>query len=212
MAAPWARGAQCRIVGRLHGSEVINVFHLATNTVVLDGGPLDDLLLQLAVAMLACAVDTLLPAVTQDYTLVQCDAQTIFPSRSDPVIATAPANSVGALGPTSVSFAASLVNIRTGGGGRRGRGKKFLPPPGEAQIANSLMDNPTLTLLTAFLECLAGKFTGAAPTTDWVLGVYSKTTDDAVGGTFDNSFRPATQLSPVAELATMHSRKVGVGA
>src|SRR5690242_9991744 len=117
MAAPWAAGAECRIVGNLHGSQCINVFHFATNTVINDDDNLDDLLLQLAQAMLECAVETLLPAVTSDYTLVHVDAKRIAPVRSDPMIATAPAGSVGQRGPTSVSFAASLMNIRTGGGG-----------------------------------------------------------------------------------------------
>ena len=211
MPAPWSGVAQCRIVGRLHGSECVNVFHLATNTVINDGNQLD-LLLALATAMLACAIEKLLPAVTQDYTLVQVDAKLLHPTESDPVIATAPANSVGALGPVSASFIASLVNIRTGGGGRRGRGKKFLPPPGEAQSANSVMDNPTLVLLTEFLLCVAGKFTGAGATEAWRLGVMSFTRKKELGGTFDNSFREATQLSPTQTLAVMRSRKLGHGA
>lgn len=211
MAAPWARGAQARIVGQIQGQDCINVLHFATNEVVNDGGPLDALLLQLAVGMLDCAVQTLLPAVTSDYTLIHCDARAIVPAPSDPVIATAPANSVGELSATSVSFAASLVNIRTGGGGRRGRGKMFLPPPGEAEVVSSSMDNPTLVALTAFLTCLAGKFTGANPSTPWRLGVYSRTNDAAITGTFDNSFREATQLSPSANLAIMSSRKKTLG-
>lgn len=211
MAAPWARGAEGRIVGKLHGQDCINVFHFATNNVVNDGGPLDDLLLQLAVAMVDCAFQTLLPAVTQDYRLVQCDARAIFPTKTDPVIQTAPANATGTLTSTSVSFAASLVNIRTGGGGRRGRGRKFFPPPGEENITNGLIDNPTLAALTAFLNCMAGKFTGLNPSTMWRLGVYSRTNDLAVGGDFNNSFREATQLSPSATLAVLSSRKIGHG-
>lgn len=212
MPAPWSGGAECRIVGRLHGGACINVFHLATNEVINDQSNLDDLLLQLAQAMLECAVDTLLPAVTSDYELVQCDAKRIFPVQSDPIVATAPPNSVGQRGPTSVSFAASLVNLRTGGGGRRGRGKKFLPPPGEADISTSEIDNATLLLIAAFLTCLAGKFLGANPSTFWILGIYSKTTDKELGHDFNDSFRIVTSLNPVAQLATMHSRKVGVGA
>lgn len=211
MPAPWARGAEVRVIGTLQGQQCINVWHFATNTVVNDGGPLDDLLIQLAIALLDCYIEVLLPAVTSDYTLVSAEARTIAPTRSDPVVSTAAAGQVGQLGPTSVSFASVLVNVRTGGGGRRGRGKKYLPPPGEAQIANSLIDEPTHNLFEQFLLCVAGKFTGANPTTDWVLGVYSKKNDDEIGGTFDSSFRPATQLTPSQALARMGSRKVGKG-
>ena len=211
MPAPWARGAICRVVGKVHGQDCINVWTLGTNTVVLDGGPLDALLLQLATAMLQCAVDVLLPAVSSDYTLIQCDARAIYPTASDPVIATAPANSIGQLGPCSVSFAASLVNIRTGNGGRRGRGKKFLPPPGEAQTTNGSMDNPTLVLLTQYLACVAGKFVGAGKTEQWDLGVLSIADAGSPPANFDLGFRVATQLSPVALLARAGRRKIGKG-
>lgn len=211
MPAPWTAGAQGRIKGELHGSQTINVMNFATNSVILDQGALDTILLQLAEALLECAIDTLLPAVSVDWRLVQCDARRISPNPSDPIVATAPANSVGQLGVTSVSFAASLVHLRTGGGGRRGRGRLFLPPPGEAQIANSSMDAGTQALIAAFLLCLADKFLGVAHTTDWFLGVYSRTADAAAGGTFDNSFREVTSLNPVADLAVMRSRRKGMG-
>lgn len=212
MAAPWSAGAECRIVGELHGSQCINVFHLATNVVANDTGQLDTILQHLAEAMLECAIQALLPAVTSDYTLKHVDARRIAPTVSDPFIATAPANSVGERGPTSVSFAASLLNMRTGIGGRRGRGRKFLPPPGEADITASAMDNATLLLLTAFATCVATKFMGANASTEWLLGVYSKTDDNAVNGTFDNSFRLVTSLNPVADIALLSSRRKGRGA
>jgi hypothetical protein len=212
MAAPWARGAECRIIGELHGQQTVNVLHFATNEVVSDPSSLDTLLLTLAEAMLACVIETLLPAVSIDWKAVKVDAKAIYPTPSDPVIATADAGSVGELGVTSVSFASSLVTLRTGTGVRRGRGRIFLPPPGEAQVTASAIDPGTLTLITAFCTCVAGKFLGASPTTDWRLGVLSRKDLSGVGGNFDNSFRIVTQLSPVADLAVMRSRRKGHGA
>ncbi|HKY46331.1 MAG TPA: hypothetical protein VJM50_24775 [Pyrinomonadaceae bacterium] len=211
MAAPWARGAIVRIVGRLHGAETVNVFTMATNTVVNDGPNLDQLLLDLAVAMRECVTEFLLPAVTSDWTFIQCDARAIHPTPSDPVVASALTGSVGERGPTSVSFAASLVNIRTGIGGRRGRGRKFLPPPGEADMTASGLDDATLVLIAAFLACVAEKFIGASATAPWKIGVLSRTSMNSIGGTFDNSFREATQLSPVKLTSLLSSRKVGKG-
>lgn len=211
MPPPWASVAECRIVGEMHGQQTVNVFHLATNTVVADPPALNALLDQLAAAMLECAIDALLPAVTLDWKLVQCDAKTLSPAVSDPVIATAPADSVGVRGVTNVSFAASLINMRTGIGGRRGRGRKFLPPAGDADIAQSAVDNDVLVLLAAFAACVAGKFMGAGKTTDWDLGILSRTDLHAAGGTFDNSFRIVTQLSAKADVAVLRSRKKGHG-
>lgn len=212
MPAPWVAGAEARIVGELHGQQCINVFHFATNEQILDEGALDTILLALATGLLQCAVEKLLPAVTSDYKLIQCDAKRIAPAPSDPIIATAEAGAVGTRGPTSVSFAASLINKRTGGGGRRGRGRMFLPPAGEADITASAIDNATLLLLTEFATCLAQKFLGVGATTPWRLGVYSRTNDIATGGTFDNSFREVTSLNPVADVAKIGSRRKGRGA
>lgn len=206
----WVAGAEARIIGRIHGQDCINVFHFGTNNEILDQTGLDQLLSQLATALADCVRTTLLPAVTQDYTFIGCDAKRIHPAVSDPVVATADAGEIGLRGPTSVSFAASLVNLRTGGGGRRGRGKKFLPPPGEADIATSSLDPAVTALLVQFCVCLAGKFLENA-TTPWRLVVYSKTNDAELGGNFDNSTRVVTQLSPSVNLAVMRSRKVHLG-
>lgn len=212
MAAPWVAGAQARIIGEIHGQQTVNVMHFATNDQINDQGDLDTLLLQLAEAMLECVIDTLLPAVSIDWKAVRCDAKRIYPVTSDPILATAPANSVGALGVSSVSFTSSLVSLRTGGEGRRGRGRAFLPPAGEAEIAQSSLDAPTLALIAAFCACVAGKFLGSAPTTAWRLGILSKKKLSEAGGTFDNSFRIVTSLNPVADVACMRSRRKGHGA
>lgn len=212
MAAPWSAGAEVRIIGEMHGSQVVNVFHLATNTVINDDAGRNNLLLQLAIAMLACAVDTLLPAVSSDYTLKSVNARSVHPVPSDEQIAVAEAGAVGQLSPSSTSFISSLINVKTGGGGRRGRGKKFLPPPGETEILNSEMDDPTLNLIFAFIGCVVAKFVGAGATTVWRFGILSHANLKAAGGTFDNSFREATQLVPSKTLAIMGSRKKGVGA
>jgi len=211
MPPPWSAGAQARIIGEIHGQQTVNVMHFATNDVINDQGQLDTLLLALADAMLQCAIDTLLPAVTQDWRLVQCDARRIAPSPSDPIIATAPGGSVGELGETSVSFAASLINIRSGSGGRNGRGRIFLPPPGEAQVQQSAIDGPTLVLLADFLTCVGTQFLGAAPVSNWHLGILSRTELGGVIGNFDNAFHPAVSLNPVANLAVMRSRRKGHG-
>lgn len=211
MPAPWAAGAQARIVGQIHGQETVNVLHFATNTVVNDQGSLDQELLALVQAIRDCVTEFLLPAVTQDWRFVQADAKRIFPAVSDPILATGTPGHIGQLGVTSVSFAASLVNVRTGQGGRSGRGRMFLPPAGEAQTANSLVDDATLVLIAAFLACVASKFMGADPDTNWRLGVLSRKKLTAVGGTFDTAFQIATSLNPVATAAIMSSRKVGKG-
>lgn len=211
MPAPWTAGAQARINGTLHGQQTVNVLNFATNSVILDSGALDTLLLQLAVALLECVESTLLGAVTIDWKAVSVDAKRIYPATSDPIVATADPFSTGTLPTTSVSFASSLLSLRTGAGGRRGRGRIFLPPPGEANILNSGVDSTTLAAIAAFAACVAGKFLGTSPTTDWRLGVLSRVTAGPTLSAFDTGFRQVTSLNPVANMACMRSRKVGHG-
>src|SRR4029450_7440467 len=161
MAAPWARGARVVIKGRIHGQQTNNVLNFATNTVVNDGPNFEALLLALAQAVLACVVDFLLPAISSDWTLEQVTAQAFFPDQSDPVVATPPAGTVGQNTTTNVSFAATLVNLRTGGGGRRGQGKIFLPATGDGNMTNSLVTQTTIDPVVDFLSCVLAKFVGA---------------------------------------------------
>lgn len=211
MPAPWAAGAQARIIGTIHGQQTVNVLHFATNDNIDDPETLDALLLQLVTALKDCVIEFLLPAVTSDWRFVQCDAKRIFPAVGDPILATGTPANVGELSPTSVSFAASLLSIRTGQGGKSGRGRLFLPPAGEAEISQSALDEPTLVLIAAFAACVAGKFMGANKTTNWTLGVFSRKKATGIGGSFNTGFQIATSLNPVANTALLSSRKVGHG-
>jgi hypothetical protein len=172
---------------------------------------LNQVLLNLAEAIRDCVVEFLLPAVTSDWRFVRTDAKEIYPTASDPIIASGTPANVGELSPTSVSFASSLVNFRSGQGGRKGRGRIFLPPAGEAETQNSLIDDPTLVLIAAFTACVAAKFIGAAPESDWHLGILSQKDLSGIGGNFNNSFRVVTSINPSAEVAVMRSRRRGHG-
>lgn len=210
MAAPWARGARVVIKGRIHGQQTNNVLNFATNTVVNDGPEFDLLLLQLAQAVMACVVDQLLPGITLDWTLEQVTAQSFYPAHSDPVVSTPPAGTKGTAGTSNVSFTSTLVNVRTGGGGRRGQGKMFLPPTDDTNISESKIEQPTLDAIVDFLLCIATKFVGAGATTPWRYVIYSRTNDNEIGGTFDNSTREVTQMTPNQIAAKLGSRKLRV--
>lgn len=212
MAAPWAAGARAVIVGEIHGQLTNNVIHFATNTQVNDGPDFETLLLQLATALKECVVETLLPGVSSDWTFKRVEAERIFPTVTDPVVATGAPENVGELGAASVSFESSLITIRTGGGGRRGRGRIFLPPAGEGQTANSAIDTPTLLLLVAFCACMAGKFGTEAGTTPWRIGILSRKNLNGSINNFNAAFRTATQLTPGSDVACMRSRRKGHGA
>lgn len=203
--------AQVRIVGRIHGSITNNVLHFAVSTGSLTDPLIRDLLLALANAVLDCILETLLPAVTQDWQCLRVEAKLMNPV-TDPQFATPETDQFGELGPASVSFASSLINVRTGVGGRRGRGRMFLPPPGEAQTANSVMDAPTQELLVAFLVCIANKFIGGSRTEGPQLALWSRKDSQAAAGSLSAGMREVVQLTPNPTIAVMRSRKLGIGA
>lgn len=211
MPAPWSSGAKLRIVGKLHGQDCINVLHFATNTQINDPTELNQRLQQLVTAMLECLVQLLPAAVTQDYTLSYVEAMQIHPTAGD-VIQQAPAQPVvGQLGPTSVSFAASLVQVRTGFSSRTKRGRIFLPPVGEAQMTNSLIDAAGIDPITAFLVCVAGKFLTNNASSIWRMGVLSRKKVNNAAPAFNDAFTEALTLLPSNVVAKMGSRKVGHG-
>lgn len=211
MPPPWARGAQLRIIGEVHGQATVNVLHMATNQVVNDEAQLNALLLAAVTALKECVVDLLLPAVTSDWKFVKCDGRIVYPVIGDPIEVTGQPENVGELSPTSHSISSSLLKVKTGIGGRTGKGRMFLPPPGESEIAQSTVDGPTLVLIAAFAACLAEKFMGANRTTDWEFGVLSRKLAGVINGDWDAGFRAATSLSPVADLCYMGTRRKGRG-
>jgi len=211
MAAPWAAGVELRIVGSIHGQTTNNVLHFATNTQINDPIQRDALILALLTAMLACVTEQLVGAITSDWTLDHVEGRSLFPTVGDPVIKLPDQPTAGTLSAASVSFAASLISIKTGLGGRRGRGKMFLPPPGEGETTNSIASNATVVQLTNFVNCVVAKFVGQAASEQWRIGVLSR--KDLAGSinNFNNAFREATQLVPQRTLAVMSRRRIGRG-
>lgn len=214
MAAPWAAGAQVRIIGTLHGSITNNVLNFATNTVINDPAQLAQLLTALATAVLQCVAENLLDAVTSDWTFTGVEAREIAPTPSDPVFVPALAGSdQGLKGPTSVSFASAMAKVLTGTGGRSGRGRIFFPPPGEADMTASSIEGAAINDFTAMLNCIIGKFIGAGATEPWRIGVLSRKGMGTPSNpaNFDTSFREAINLVMSTDTAVMSSRRKGRG-
>lgn len=213
MPAPWAAGVRVRIIGKVHNKDCIQVIHFATNTNVFDDPTGLALLKALANAVAQCVVDQLLGAVTSDYTYLRVEATKIAPTISDSVFGDVVGPLNGDLPAQGVGFAAQLGQVRTGGGGRSGRGRNFWPPASEAVATAGNWDAPQLLLLAQFFACIAAKFMGAAPTTEWRLGVLSrkKFGEPPVAANFDIAFREATELLTEPVIAVMGTRKLNRG-
>lgn len=207
----FARILQARLVGNIHGQETVNVLNFGSDEAAADNDALVAILVQLATQILLCVTSQFMSAVTEDWTVSHVETKQLYPTASDPVqVSAAPATN-GNLAPTNVSFAATLVNIRTGGGGRRGRGRIFLPPMGDASITNSVLDDATAGgFLTGFLECMSDKYIGPSKTENQTLGVLSRKAI-ATGTAPLDALRPATTLEANQKVSVLRSRKVGHG-
>jgi hypothetical protein len=210
---PFARYIELRLKGRIHGSQTINVFHFGTDAAAADDAALVALLAQLCVAVIECSVQQLLPAVTEDWFLEGADAKQLFPAVSDPIEVQAAAGSIGTRQAVNTSFESVLMRILTGGGGKRGRGRKFLPPPGDADITQSVLTaGDAANFFAGFIACLVGKFIGAGATTAFRLGVLSQRHLQLTPNDYNGAFRAATQLTIETKITGLRSRKLGVGA
>ena len=202
-----------RIIGQIHGQQTVNVLHFRSLIAdLITPESTNSLLQDLLTAVMECIIDTLLPAVTDDWTFTRAEAQMLFPQASDPIESTAQGQAVGGRAPTNVSFCASLINLRSGLGGRRGRGKMFLPPGGDNDMTNSVLDTDITLLLEAFLLCMFGKFVGPNKTTtfDWCV-LSRKDMEGLTGANAYDASRPIVNAAPNTRLAKIGSRKLGSG-
>ena len=209
---PFAKVIKAKIVGRIHGQETNNIMWFGTDLVGNDVPSIIPILTQLAAHIVDCAVQQLLNGATSDWTFEKMEMQHVHPFLTDPIEVAAPANSVGQRGTVNASFETVLMKITTGLGGKTHRGRNFLPPPGDADLVNSLLiDGPTKDWYTGFVTCLIGKFVGPTASTPFHIGVLSRKWLKDHANDYNGAFTEATFLSVDPRLTHLHSRKVGVG-
>lgn len=212
MAGPFNAGIRARVVGDINGEDCIQVLHFGVLVPWnVDTITVNNRLKELANAIAACIRDTLLPAVTAGYIFRFVECKAIFPNESDFVQDDGPNNLTGDGLGQGVNVASQLVHVKTGQGGRRGRGRNFWPPAGENVATLGEWDPAALALIAAFCACMAGKFMEPNPTTDFRLGVYSPTIDNILGQDFADAFSPAVTLTPSNVISTMGTRRKGKG-
>jgi hypothetical protein len=168
------------------------------------------MLLALAAAVMECIVTVLLPGLSNQITIEGVSAKGIFPQLSDEAFDATGAGAGAIAGGALPSFCAGLVDIKTGSGGRRNRGRMFLPPPLETQVAAGVLDAPGLALYAAFVACIAGKFLGAGGSTVWEIGVLSRKAVSE-GSAINVAFKSATSLTPKSLVSVQRRRKIGTG-
>jgi hypothetical protein len=206
MPAPFPRVVQATVVSKLHDQECNNVLHFGTSD-------LEAILLQLGVAIVTCLVSTFRPMTSDEWVFEKVVLRELHPELSDPVEYIHNVTVQGTGLPTSPSFCANLMQIKTGKGGRSNRGRTYWPGVIENDVTKSRLTDGGMDKFVAFCNCLRDAFIkqGELAEPTWNLGVLSRKKASTPPNTVSSAFVPATALVPQRIVARMGSRKVGVG-
>ncbi len=117
-------------------------------------------------------------------------------------------------GPNTGAFpalCASVIRIRTGLAGRTRRGRIFLSGVSLEWSTAGVLNANGILGYDGFMTRLSAGFMGPNPQSGFQLGVFSRTVYSGLLGTLADAFKPAISLQNPVEIASMRSRKVGVG-
>jgi hypothetical protein len=215
MATPGVQGEIHEVVLKMRqeGQEVLNVLHFRNDTNV------DDMETRLLLALVVCLTTILRPGSGSNFQVVGARGKRVYPDVG-PIYEVAPPDPTEvqgeAVGDTSPTFVAVVVNIHSLRGGRRGRGRMFIAgvPEGATQGSHIETTNPYWTIIINYLACIAGSFIN---TEDELgdnrisLGVLSRASGNAKPPYNANQWARATKLIPNNLLKTQNSRKIGHG-
>jgi hypothetical protein len=190
----------------LHSQRCVNVYHFKGSN---NFASLEDLIND----VISCIRTSLLPALSVDCKLINVRGKTIYPALSDEAILSGNAGDVGGIATGGdVSFAAGLMSLRTGLGGRSNRGRKFIAGLPEDGVTASRLTTGELAALLTFATCLAGKFISNTSTDPYFIGVLSrKKMKPPTNATALAAFRSCTSISVSSVVSTQVRRKIGRG-
>src|SRR5438105_2909195 len=124
--------ARATIVGHHEGQVVENVLHFGNDEVNPDWA-------QLARDIIECLATTFIHCAASSWTLERVVITPIYPAVLDPIDVTPDSAVAGdAFQPGLPSFNAGLISIKTGGGGRAGRGRMYTPAVQQGHVQEGL--------------------------------------------------------------------------
>lgn len=196
--------------GRIHGQQTLNVQHFKT-----PAGD-SDVITHLLQVWLQCIVTSLLPGLSNQWTMDQVVGRRVAPTLGGDVFLEPTQLAVGGVtGDALPSFCSALFSIRTMTPGRSGRGRMFFPGlPEDAQRDSVIFANTaTWAAILAFATCVVTNFIENEPVGQdkWTIGVLSRKLGNPKPPYNVNQFSGATNFLPRNAIATTRSRKVGHG-
>ena len=198
-----------RIYATFQTAQVVNVMHFVSQDATGIDTP-QDLANDFATNMLATLRGRANSGVNYQYV----EVQKIVPFAGGPATATFGSPSTGTVGSVCVSATlCEVLSIYSERGGRRGRGRIYLPPASstttEAGAGVWLTTQTTRT--QAFATALGNRYITATPTPRWYLGVWSRASGPLFPPWTTSQFARATGLVVRNTIRTQRRRQLGVG-
>lgn len=113
--------------------------------------------------------------------------------------------------PPISSMLAAVLRLRTGLADKTRRGRIFIAGIAQVSTTGNNLNPGGTAAMEGFMARLQTNFMGNAPVTGLQLGVFSRERYKILSNPFDEYFKPVTQLAAPTTLATMRSRKPGIG-
>lgn len=202
----FAQLARVTIKARVLGQVCENVLNFGTNALSPNWE-------QLGLDVIDCIRTTLAPHLAQEYSLDEVDVTPFYPLPLDPIVVL-PVTAVSGenFSPSLPTTNAVVLSLFTGGGGRSGRGRMYVPGIEVAAVQGNDLKDIAIGYFVAFLACMAGKFiiSGDPPTTpEFVWGVFSR--KNFATEAHNLHFREIRSTKVQRILGTMRSRREGRG-
>lgn len=201
---------QVRVQGRIDGQVTENVLHFRVLSAM------DDVETRIILVLLNCFTTHLLPVITSGWSLERIVWKQVTPVLGVEHVYSTGLPQAGAGNAAALpSFASAVISLRTLLGGRSHRGRMYLAGIPEAATINSTLDstNAYWTALVNFCACLVTGFVFHDPVgpNHAALSVYSRKLGGATFPYALGGFTSVETVTPVPQIGTTRSRKVGRG-
>lgn len=192
------------IKAHLHGQLIENVFYLRTkNAGIPDNEIADSVHTQI--------LNRMTQEVSEEYVAFGVTVQEIFPVKRDPFEKAV--NQAGIqVGLAAPSLVAAIVSLKTGLGGRRNRGRKYVAGLLRDNIDQSIIDAPRVTSMQTQWNAMQQFFTATNNLSNLTWGILHRTLNGQPVPLDANAYTPVTSVVVQAIAGSMRTRRPGRGA
>jgi hypothetical protein len=192
------------VKAHLHGQLIENVFFLRTKNANIPDN-------EIAATVRDKILNYMQQSVSDEYVAFGVTVQEIFPVKRDPyeLALTRAGLQVGLAAP---SLVAAIVSLKTGFGGRRNRGRKYVAGLLRDNIDQSIIDAPRVTSMQSEWDSINSWFQQSNNLSNLTWGILHRTLNGAPVPLDANAYVPITSVVVQSIAGSMRTRRPGRGA